>query len=267
MLPDHPALKPLTPWKCPLNGCFQGIWPETAIWSGFSANHRVVNARGLPIRFVAPTQPTPAALAFEQRIYEHGEVETRHTTWHDTFHACTWLLFPRTKARINALHMEEGSAATPNARSVLRNRLTLFDEGGLVVVSTQPLLLECLRQRAWHRLFWQQRQAVQTGMDFTVFGHALYERILNLHYGSTGRGWLLHAPPDYFEWNGPARVAWVDATLAQALVTSETAKASLAQLMAIPVKGIPGWATENVAENYYHDTQQFRPGRSRSNHS
>jgi hypothetical protein len=258
-LPEHPALQPLTPWKRPLSAAFQGQWPETTIWSGFSADAGVVNAQGLPIRFVPPSDPPPAALEFEQRIFETGEVETRHTTWHDTFHACAWLRYPRTKARINALHMEDGHAATPNGRSRLRNRLTLFDEGGIVVVSANAALLAHLRARAWKAAFWQLRQAAQHETDWLVFGHALYERVLDLHYGSTGRAWLLSAPADYFSWTLDERLAWVDRALALALGDMPRASDALEALFAIPVNGIPGWNDANAQETYYDDAQQFRP--------
>ena len=213
---------------------------------------------------MAPRHPPPPALAFEEKIYATGAVETRHTTWHDTFHALAWLTFPKTKARINALHVADGlrdANEAPNRRSALRNRLTLFDEGGLIVASCNPALHDLVRDFAWHRLFWQERAAVQTQMDFVVFGHALYERALNLHYGSTGRAWLVSAPPAYFEWDDARRLAYLDDYLSCALQTAPTAAPHLALLQALPVKGIPGWAAENKVESYYADEKQFRPKR------
>ena len=261
---SHPALRTVAPWKALLDGCFEGRWPETSIWSGFSADRALRTASGAALRFVAPSNPPPSALAFEEKIHATGEVETRNTTWHDTFHALAWLMFPKTKARINAVHVADGlrdANEAPNRRSALRNRLTLFDEGGLIVASCNSALHNLVRDFAWQRLFWQERAAVQTQMDFVVFGHALYERALNLHYGSTGRAWLVPVPPAYFEWDDACRLAFLDEYLSTALQDAPTAETQLALLQALPVKGIPGWAAENEVEAYYADEKQFRPKR------
>ena len=224
---------------------------------------QVKNAQGLPLRFVAPSVPPPSALDFERRIYVRGEVETRPATWHDAFHACTWLNFPLTKARINALHIEDGLDSTPNRRSVLRNVLTLFDEGGIVVASCNPALLDLLRGFQWHALFWRERAAVQREMDFVLFGHALYERALEMHYGSTGRGILIEVAPGYFDLDTAARVRLIDAHLA-ALFGDAAQFDSTTLLQPVPIKGIPGWDAANEREDYYFDKQQFRPGRRKA---
>ncbi len=241
----------------------QGRWPETLDWSACAGRRLLKNARGVPVSFVAPSLPEPSALAFEQRIFEIGEVETRAATWHDAFHACTWLTYPKTKARINALHVADGLDATPNRRSVLRNILTLIDEGGLIAASCNPQLLALLRSFQWHALFWQQRVAVQRDMDFVIFGHALYERALAMHYGSTGRGILLDVTPAYFAWDMPQRLRHVDSRLA-ALLDDPAQLTSTAMLHPVPLKGIPGWDAANEVEDYYCDTQQFRPGRRKA---
>ncbi len=241
----------------------QGRWPETLDWSACAASHGLKNAHGLPVSFVPPSHPAPSALGFEQRIYERGEVETRAATWHDAFHACTWLTFPRTKARINQLHIEDGLDNTPNRRSVLRNILTLIDEGGLIVAGSSPALLDLLRGFQWHALFWQQRAAVQREIDFVIFGHALYERALAMHYGSTGRGILLDVAADYFDWDMPQRVRHLDERLT-AFLSDPAQLTSTTLLHPVPIKGIPGWDVASECEDYYRDTQQFRSGRRKA---
>ena len=241
----------------------QDRWPEALDWSACAARHELKNALDVPISFVAPSHPEPSALAFEARIYERGEVETRAATWHDALHACTWLTYPRTKARINALHVADGLDTTPNRRSVLRNILTLIDEGGLIVASCNPQLLALLRGFQWQALFWEQRALVRREMDFVIFGHALYERALAMHYGSTGRGILLEVAPDYFDWDMPQRVRHLDARLA-ALLGDPAQLTSTAMLHPVPIKGIPGWDAANQDAGYYRDTQQFRPGRRKA---
>ena len=97
-------------------------------------------------------------------------------------------------------------------------------------------------------------------MDFVIFGHALYERALSMHYGSTGRGILIDVDAAYFNWDMPQRVRHLDARLA-ALLADPAQLTSTALLHPVPVKGIPGWDVANEAADYYLDTQQFRPGR------
>ena len=259
----QPLTLPCMPLKPLVQALPQDRWPETLDWSACAARQALKNARGLPVSFVTPAQPEPSALAFEARIFERGEVETRAATWHDAFHACTWLTFPRTKARINALHVADGLDTTPNRRSVLRNILTLIDEGGLIVVSSNPRLLALLRGFQWHALFWQQRALVRREMDFVIFGHALYERALAMHYGSTGRGILLDVTPDYFAWDMPERVHHLDARLA-AQLDDPAQLTSTSMLHPVPLKGIPGWDAASEVEDYYRDTQQFRPGRRKA---
>jgi hypothetical protein len=174
-----------------------------------------------------------------------------------------WLCFPRTKARINALHLSEGLVDTPNRRSVLRNMLTLFDEGGLIVVARDVALLDLVRAFRWHALFWQQRDAVRERMDFVIFGHALYERTLAMDYGATGRALLFEAGADYFDLDMADRLRWLDAKAA-ALFADPVRLAATTSLQPVPINGIPGWHPESARESYYFDTRQFSPGRRRA---
>ena len=238
-------------------------WPGHADWSRAALARGAVNRGGAPIRFVPPALPAPCAIDFERRIYARGEVETRPACWHDAFHACAWLAFPQTKACINALHVAEGLDATPNRRSVVRNVLTLFDEGGLFVVSADPELLQLVREFKWHELFWERRAKVVQRMDFVIFGHALYERTLAMDYGATGRALLFAAHPAYFEWAMAVRLAWLDRETA-ALLADPARLAATTALQPVPINGIPGWNERNTAQAYYRDQRQFSPGRRKA---
>ena len=256
-LPDHPALLPLRPL---LDQTFRGPWPDLAQWNLLARAQALTNLMGLPIIFVPPSLPPGSALDFEHRIYSRGEIETRPECWHDAFHALTWLTFPRAKARINALHVADGLADSPNRRSVLRNVLTLIDEGGLLVAVTSSEQERLLRGFAWHALFWDRRDQVRQTMDFVIFGHALNERALDMPHGITGRGVLIEVAPGYFNLDMAGRVAHLDARLCAILDDHATLTAQ-DFLQPVPLKGIPGWATENLDETYYTDTSQFCTGR------
>ena len=54
-----------------------------------------------PVRFV-PQSDLPPGQAYEAYIFEYGACPTRDNL-HDLFNGLSWLAFPRTKARLNAL--------------------------------------------------------------------------------------------------------------------------------------------------------------------
>lgn len=235
-------------------------WPTHEEWTHAARACGTRNLRGQALSFVAPSHPPPSALDFEQRIHDRAEVETRAACWHDAFHACAWLAFPLTKARINALHVAHGADVSPNRRGVVRNVLTLLDEGGLLVVSRDPQLLELVRGFRWHALFWERRAAVRESMDFVILGHALHERTLTMEYGATGRALLFPADATYFSSDMAARLRWLDAQVA-ALLDDPPRLAATTALQPLPINGIPGWHAASEREAYYFDQRQFSPGR------
>lgn len=259
------ALAP-TPPVMALKGVLQALpadhWPTHEDWTAAARGAGTRNLQGLALSFVPPSLPPPSALDFEQRIHERGEVETRADCWHDAFHACAWINFPLTKARINALHLTHGADASPNLRGVVRNVLTLLDEGGMLVVSRAPELLALVRGFRWHALFWERRAAVRQSMDFIILGHALYERTLTMEYGATGRALLFCADARYFDLDQGARLRWLDAHVA-ALLGDPVRLSATTTLQPLPINGIPGWNIDNEREAYYFDQRQFSRGRRR----
>jgi len=241
-------------------------WPTAEDLTRLAAQRRLRNAHDLALRFVPATGEKRAALDFERRILDTGEVETRSENWHDVFHACAWLLFPRAKARINALHVAAGAAPAPNGRNPLRDLLTLFDESGIIIACADVPLACLLANFEWHELFWTHRERVRAAMDFTLFGHALYEQCHAPYDGLTAKAIVVPVTPDYFSLDKPQRVARMDAALEQMLLAAGAQGSPLAaprDLQPLPLKGIPGWAAENENPAYYRDERQFRPGRTR----
>src|SRR5436190_11260102 len=135
----HPIYAPLAPWLAlrsldELNHAARGVRTES----------------GRDIRFVPPSD---ARGPYELRVHETGRIETRPDNLHDWFNALCWLAFPRTKARINAMH----AAAIPHERGQrgrLRDLLTIFDEGGAIVVCADEQLNQLVREHRWKALFW-----------------------------------------------------------------------------------------------------------------
>jgi hypothetical protein len=122
-----------------------------------------------------PKGPIDLSTLYEGQVTLRGEVPTRRDDWHDLFNALAFLTFPRAKRALHArqfaiLEARLGPAATklPNARTREQDALTLFDEGGLVVASAEPVGTSEAELAA----------AMRAGRARVVpFGHALYEHM------------------------------------------------------------------------------------------
>ena len=192
------------------------------------------------MRFVAPGEKDAY---YEIRVHETGRVETRPDNLHDWFNALAWLAFPRTKARINALHAAE-IPREGGRRGRLRDLLTIFDEGGAIVRSDDAALLSLLETFQWKALFWENRAAVRERMKFVVLGHATLEQALEPRPGITCKAILIPARADA----DAAAYAWLGAL---------QPGASPRDLAPLPVLGYPGWLEQSAG--FYEDARYFRP--------
>jgi len=197
---------------------------------------------GRAVRFVPPGPDDPY---YEIGVYESGRVATRDGNLHDWFNALAWLAFPRTKARINAMHAQ----AIPHERGRrgrLRDLLTLFDEGGAIVVCSDAALEAMLRDHQWKALFWDHRAGVLAAMRVLVLGHAVLEMALSPWPGITCKAVVLSAPESV-----DAQVAgWLRALPADATPN---------RLATLPIFGYPGWLPDSAQAAFYDDVRYFRP--------
>lgn len=216
--------------------------------NALAAARGIRQARGLPLRFFAPGGRL-SARDYETRILQTGQVPTRPDTWHDVLNALVWLRFPHFKAALNAAHGEAIATETEARRGRRRDALTVLDESGVWMISSDPALPELLVDRAWHTLFWQARARVESGMHFVVVGHALLEKALAPFPAMTGKCLTLIADtldPDA-----------ADVQAAMVLAAIDTPR----QLAPLPVQGIPGWDAANASAAYYANQEIFRPSR------
>lgn len=197
---------------------------------------------GRPVRFVPPGAKD---LCYELKVFETGRVETRPDNLHDFFNALAWLAFPRTKARINAMHAAEIPREGAR-RGRLRDLLTILDEGGALVQCDDAALIGMLRGFRWKELFWDNRDRVRQAMRIVVLGHAVLEKALAPWPGIACK--VLIAPargdPD------GELCAWL-----AALPRDATPRA----LPPLPVFGYPGWSEESERAEFYDDARYFRP--------
>lgn len=212
---------------------------------------------GRPIRFVAPGR---RATGYEERVFAAGQVETRPDNWHDLFNALIWMMFPNTKAALNACHcraIDERRISGLAGRGPLRDAATLFDENGVVVVSADPALSELLRGHEWKALFWRRRAQVIDDMRFIVFGHGLYDKLRTPFVGLCGKAVFLDVGRGYFDMPLERQRHFVDGELAQRWRGGERYRRP-ADLAALPLLGIPGVVPDSAAAAYYDDLRQFR---------
>jgi hypothetical protein len=203
------------------------------------------------VRFVPPG---PKDAYYEIKVYRTGCVETRPDSLHDFFNALAWLAFPRTKARINAMHAaeiprEREGREMPRERQrrgPLRDLLTIFDEGGAIVLCDDAELLFLLQSFRWKELFWQRREQVRAALRIVVVGHAVLEQALAPWPGITCKA--IVAP------------AGVDPDAAACTWLERRAPGDSPRILApLPIFGFPGWHPQTERAEFYDDTRYFRP--------
>lgn len=208
----------------------------------------ITTAAGVSIVF-APPDDAPAGCAYETHIARTGRVPTRSNR-HDVFNALAWLVFPRTKARLNALQSTAIERAGVGAtRGPLRDAATVFDENGVVLATRVGRVVDELRARHWHEAF-VARRAEWGAVGVRVFGHALMDKLVAPYKALTAHAVVVALAPT-------ATPEEVDQALAERL----DARLTSTDFVPLPVMGIPDWCEANREASYYADASVFRPAR------
>lgn len=262
-----PLFEPLRAAARPFT-CFGEGWPDLADYQ------QVLDAQAQPILTqtgqrlkVVPQDLRPQCYEefYSPRLHSRGELQTRHQNWHDLFQLLTWLVFPQTKAQINALHIPHVETrmkpgADSGRRAPLENLLSLFDEGGAVVVASDASLLELIRGFEWKSLFWQRRAELADKLQCITFGHGLYEKALRPYVGMTANTILLEVDDGFLTWPLAQRLQTLDARLA-GLFAAGLDYREPRDLQPFPILGMPGWDPANQKRAYYANDRYFRSGR------
>ena len=230
-------------------------WPEPIMTLGGQAL-KIVKQDGKPHTFAETYAP---------RIYQTGELQTRLGNWHDFFQYLTWFIFPKSKAVINSIHIPRAKeridgGGDPGRRSPIENMLSLFDEGGVVITSSDESLLQLIRDFGWKELFWKRRAELEGKLKCITFGHAMYEKGLMPYVGMTANAILLDVDEAFFEKGLSEQLQQVDESLAD-IFSQGDLYTKPKDLQPFPILGMPGWSADNVDESYYDNTRYFRPGR------
>jgi hypothetical protein len=221
--------------------------PSLASYNERATARRLTTGSGAALVFVPPDD---LELGYEQRAYERGEIVTRPDNWHDAYNAEVWLEFPLSKAQLNLRHRQAMAGEADGKRGRLRDRLTQFDECGIVITGMRQRLWQALCVHRWREVFVTHREEVIATTRFHVFGHASRDSLRAPFFGLCGKAIWLEG-----EFNSAESL---DAALACRL----TATDFRAPFQPLPLLGIPGITPENKDPAYYDDERQFRPART-----
>ena len=264
-----PIFAPLQSWAEKFSG-FNAGWPV------LSDYQTILDTLPKPIKTLAgktlkivPQDDKPGHFHehYAPRVYLTGEIQTRTENWHDFFQFLTWFMFPKTKAVINSIHVPSAQARIENnvdlgRRSPIENMLSLFDEGGAVILCSDESLLQLIRDFKWKELFWQRRAELSEKLKLVTFGHALYEKGLSPYIGMTANCILLPVAENVIQQTNKEQLNYIDTELSQLFAAGEPYKKPK-DLSPFPLLGLPGWHQDNEDESFYNNVRYFRPGRAK----
>ena len=246
-------------------GVVRNDWREC--FNALATEFKLANHQNQPIRFV-PQASLPLHVAYESFIGATGNVPTRENL-HDFFNALTWLTYPTAKAAVNSIHHYEidrmstwhiSSLQAPqhsSSRGNLRDRATIFDENGALMLTCDSSIAIALAAHEWNEVLLRRRDEFGLVWDLALFGHALLEKLVNPFKAITAHVWVLVVEPKFFKLVSHAKCAAIDALLCEQ-INQEILLQPPAHL---PILGVPGWWT-GQDERFYQDANVFRAKRA-----
>jgi len=211
------------------------------------------------------TRASDSDLPYELHVATHNEVPTRAENWHDAFNALCWLAWPRTKWAMNQGHralIEAGGAAEQRSRSPARDVLTLLDESGAIVLSSDPTLFAALRRGDWQTLFVTHRDSLQQHARLLLLGHAVLDDCRQPRMGTTAKCLLFEVDAKLIRGSTDHLRARADALASQVLLRTDQLGRGR-QYPPLPIAGWPGWHSGNADPNFYRDHPEVFRARNR----
>lgn len=264
-----PIFAPLKLWAEKFSG-FKDSWPALIDYQNIldESPEPIKTLSGETLKIVEQDgKPGHFHQHYAPRIYLTGEIQTRTENWHDFFQFLTWFMFPKTKAVINSIHVPSAQARIDSnvdlgRRSPIENMLSLFDEGGAVILCSDDSLLTLIRDFKWKELFWKRRDELSDKLQLVTFGHALYEKGLSPYVGMTANCILLHVDEEVLQKTNQQQLTYIDTALEELFTQGEPYKKPK-DLSPFPLLGLLGWDIGNELESYYDNERYFRPGRTK----
>ena len=227
---------------------------------------------GQTLKFVAQDD-LPAGMAYETFIATTGRVPTRDNL-HDLFNGSIWLTFPQSKALLNRYQAQAiDEAGISGSRGRVRDTITVFDENGAILVTTDSAIGEALANFDWQNCLVQPRGLWDNPMQpntnaksaVYIFGHALLEQLIEPRKPLCAHTLILTVSPAFFSLSTPQRMAQLDQILAVKLAEILQDEAVTPRVFSpLPILGVPHYWPDNADPSFYDDTFVFRSGRRSS---
>ena len=226
-----------------------------------------------PLTFVSQNA-LPEGEAYEHFIGATGNIPTRDNL-HDLFNGSIWLTFPKTKALLNYHHMLEIAAqGIGESRGRVRDTITIFDENGAVLVTSDTRIGDALIAFDWQaslvkpRGKWEDPKQINRHAQAAVyiFGHALLEQLIQPRKPLCAHSIVIHVTQDFFALPLSERMRYLDNKVAEymdALLSKE--QVTPRQLAPLPILGVPYFWSDNKHVHFYDDNYVFRSGRRQKN--
>ncbi|WP_284280534.1 DUF3025 domain-containing protein [Limnobacter litoralis] len=219
--------------------------PQSTGWVARQMNE-LADSLGQSVRFEY-SQDSLGALDYEKCVAS-GRIPTRDCA-HDWYNAWVWLRYPAFKRALNLRHMAEaGKPAGANGRNRCRDAMTLFDENGLLLLTHRSELIGALHAFDWKALFCDMRPWWFGDVRVVVVGHGLLEALHRPYKGLCAKVRCVLLDP----------VANQVRTDDERLCIEVESLRTPAELLPLPVMGIPGWFSESAAPGFYDDPRVFR---------
>lgn len=249
----------LLPWLWPYGGDCARFEPVGIGVGGVA--YRLNQARssvGIHIPEFTASNETLGALDYERQVHA-GEIPTRDLA-HDWYNGLVWLGFPQAKQQINTHHIVDSQSSivrSSNGRSRFRDALTLFDESGAVLLTTDAALVSALLNHDWQALFVKNRSTWADRAQLLIVGHGLLDSMHRPHKGLCAKVIPVLVPRLDFGVNELQ-------LLALKLINEIRDSGNFSPM---PVMGVPGWFDESNAAGFYRDTSVYRAKPTRGNAS
>lgn len=277
---DRMPFSTLKPWlNCLVNKNTSQSEPlkQASVVECLSALQQQLPYREMQNEFISQETFEKAQTSYESFIFEQAQVPTRNN-WHDFFNGLIWLQFPRTKRYFNEQHTldiqrldVETQDTSPlhkkaKGRSAVRDRLTHFDECGLVLFTDQVWLENALDAHEWQQIFVNKALYWDSNIVPLVFGHALWEMLLNPFIGLTAKATVVCLPSATLKQINQLKKKSSDEKLIQMfdeLLLSHLTKNKLIfqtkPWKPLPLLGIPSWSNKPQNDAFYANKSYFMP--------
>lgn len=194
---------------------------------------------------------------YDALVFKEKKIPIRNNIVHDYFNALTWLAFPNSKTKLNKKNftlLEKNYLNGNKNRPRNIDLTTLLDESGIIILTKNSYLASLIRQKKWKTVFWDSRDIVKKSFKFFLFGHSLFEKIMNKYIGTAARALI------FFNENltlDKITISDVDQILSDCIDKDSFFK-NLEKTVSIPLFAIPEWSSLNKKEEFYKGNEYLR---------